>query len=424
MSNANTTSVPPIYISVTSPESSSSGQEILSLQILFICLPLIFAPLVGLISWYVRGHYERQNTALSQHKEEKKKYLIENIQTQIKLFYWPLYLHLIRYRQLLDRYKEFKAGHFSLSTANSPEFLRQSHLIASPLQKSSAAAQTRSAGTGHSPVTPLLNSVMRTFDNSPRPQVRKLGLGLDEYKSPDVPPNPARMQLLANMQRQFVENQTPVMKSIIEEHPAVQDIKIDIRDDTHPDAQIQTTTVTDEPEHTTSNSNSDSSKDIKPDKNTLITNPPKRGGMGISNAIKIIDKFNRAIREYENKMTQTLKDMQKIYTDSVAIADPSFELLRELIKLDEYITYIITFRDVSQKSSTDAVLEEKIERAKFPPRINELVDAQLSYLQALCKDLVNNHNSGILDSSENLTQAPVAPILGSTTVQRIKTRLI
>jgi hypothetical protein len=398
---SNTSSVPPIYISFTAPESSSN-QDGLSLQILFICIPIIFVPLVGLVSWFVRGHYERQNHELSQHKEDKKKYLIENIQTQIKFFYWPLYLNLIRYQQLLDRYKEFKAGHFSLSTVSSPDFLKQS-----PLNKLSVG-QIATIGTNNSQV----NSIMRTFDKSPRPSSHKLKLKLDEYKSPDLQLNPARMQTLANIQKQFVANQTPIIE---EPHTStVPEIKIDIHDpsdassEVHVQVHVDISSSNGEIEQI--NSNSDSNKDIKSEKNTLITNPPKKGGMGISNAIKIIDKFNKAIREYENKMTQTLKDMQKIYTDSVAIADPSFELLRELVKLDEYVTYIITFRDVSHKSSTDAVLEEKIERAKFPSRINELVDAQLSYLQALCKDLVNNRNSSVLETQGNLTQAPVSPI--------------
>ena len=59
---------------------------------------------------------------LSQNLESKRKnYMIDHLKTQITSFYWPLYLHLIRYRQLVDRYKEFKAGHFSLNFSHASQ---------------------------------------------------------------------------------------------------------------------------------------------------------------------------------------------------------------------------------------------------------------------------------------------------------------
>ncbi len=300
--NINTNTTNPIQIQI---DTNGGGDQSLSLQILFICLPIVLAPLVGLISWFIRGYYDDQQKALDHHNEDKKKYLIDNLQNQIKLFYWPLYLYLIRYKQLVSRYKEFKSGHFSLSTGHSPEFLKRSPLMP---QKT-------------------LNLVPEPF------------------------PEPLR-----------------------------DDIIIQIS-------------------HLESQSQSNSDKDIPSENQLLIANPPKKTGMGFANAIKIINKFNKAIKEYENQMTQTLKNMQKIYIECTVMAEPSFELLRELVKLDEYITYIITFRDINDKNSSDSILEEKIEKAKFPDKLYQMIDDKLHYLQQIYNDLIANQNSSILNTT-------------------------
>jgi hypothetical protein len=87
--------------------------------ILYVLIPVMIAPMIGLLTWWVRGYTEK----LSQHRENQKKYLIDSLQRQITQFYWPMYLKLIRYQQFVARLKEFKEGHFSLSRigGDSPE---------------------------------------------------------------------------------------------------------------------------------------------------------------------------------------------------------------------------------------------------------------------------------------------------------------
>ncbi len=332
-----------------------------SLQILLITIPIILTPIIGLCSWFVRGYFDKRTKALEQHKDEKKKYMIEHIGKQIKSFYWPLYLHLIRYRQLVDRYKEFKAGHFSLSTGNSNE------------DKGSSDKQVAE-------ITKLDHQIM--VGDGQKPNINVEMIELVDMNNKD-----------ASTDHNFVGSTS------MEVTCPLSDKKISQEKISHEKISHEKTSHEKTPQENISNSSSE--KDIIPDAQlfpTLFSETKKNSGIGLKNAIKIINKFNQAINQYENKMMSTLKSIQKIYTQYAPIAEPDIELLKELTKLDEYITYMTTFKSLSDKNSADGVLEEKMDKAKFPKNVPIMIEDQLHYLQSVYNDLVYNHNTVVLDT--------------------------
>jgi hypothetical protein len=291
----------PVTITITSDQSNSS------LEFVYIIVPALLAPVIGLFCWFIRGHFEKQSKSFEQHRDSKKKYIIENYEKQLACFYWPLYLRLIRYKRLADRYNEFKIGKFSLDPSTRGD----------------------------------------------KPQV----------------------------DRSFEDQKTNLSVEII-------------------DADNPIVLPTDEKQESESSSN----KDIKSEEHLLTDQQNK--GLGLKNAIKIISKFTQATDEYENKMVLSLKEIQKTYTEFAPIAEPDAQLLSELMKLDEYITYVTTFRDLSENDSNDPIITKKIEKAKFPDKIYILIESRLHLLQTRYNDLIYNHNSPILDNHKNPQNNP------------------
>lgn len=323
---SNLTGYNDLVINVNSQKTDQS----LQMQLVFITVPIILAPLVGLCSWYIRGYYEKNAKSLEQHKDDKKKYMIENVIKQITLFYWPLYLQLIRYKQLVDRYNEFKAGRFSLSSGAS---------------------------------------------NTSKNQIKN-------FSPPAIaPPHKISTHWAINPQTEQSDHFTIEMIEVSDE---IKEVKIIERISENEKSEAET------------DSQSSLGKDIPTDLSTLAD--PKNKGMGLKNAIKIINKFNQAINEYEDKIINALKQSQEIYTKYTPIAEPDIIMLKELIRLDEYITYVTTFTNLSEKNSADIILEEKINKAKFPEEVYVLIENKLHYLQSIYNDLVYNHNSHILES--------------------------
>jgi hypothetical protein len=123
----------PISITLSSASASDLSP---SLQLLVIMVPTILTPIVAMLTWYVKSRSEEYKKNTEKHHEEKKKHTLERTEIQIKNFYWPLYLNLIRYKQLLRRYNEFKLGHFSLSGSNEdPKDLQSNFLILPSIQQ-------------------------------------------------------------------------------------------------------------------------------------------------------------------------------------------------------------------------------------------------------------------------------------------------
>ena len=344
------------------------NQLSLQLQILLIIVPIVLVPLASLISWYIRGHFADQNKILTEHRDAKRKYTITRLGKQIKTFYWPLYLLLLRYKQLSSRYKEFKAGNFTLS----------SH------------GDTRSQSVNLKIISQIMQK-NNTGDNQ----------DINTFVSKD--------NQNINIEMVEIEETHPIKSSPIE-------INRDIRIDIHSQSQIDIPSLNEMPplneiKQIDQDNRSDSSQRKNIDLNAPIH--AKTDGLGFNESIKIINKFNRAITEYEDKMTEALRDAQKIYTEFAPLAEPGIDFLRELMKLDEYITYITAFRDLSDNDSGDIILEEKITKAKFPENVFTLIEDKLHYLQSMYNDLVYNHNSSVLDADYNPTENENANVVNT-----------
>jgi hypothetical protein len=151
------------------------------------------------------------------------------------------------------------------------------------------------------------------------------------------------------------------------------------------------------------NSTRSMSKDIETESDSLGYKNNKKG-LGLKNAIRIINQFNQAITEYQRKIMETLKEAQKIYTQYAPIAEPDRVFLDGLMELDKYITYMSTFAELSEKndeSSGDLIFEKKMESAQFPDTIFDIIESKLKNAQSIYNDLVYNHNSSILNYGKN-----------------------
>ena len=89
-----------------------------SSDLLSILIPVIVTPLCGIVSWIVRGYIEKNSTAKKQQIEEIRRYLIQGISYEISNFYWPLYINLVRYKKLTEKYIHIKSGTLATSTAS------------------------------------------------------------------------------------------------------------------------------------------------------------------------------------------------------------------------------------------------------------------------------------------------------------------
>ncbi len=348
----------------SSSSSSNNGTELsISIQILLVTIPIILSPIIGIFSWVIRGYFDNKAKLLEQHRDDKKKYMIRHINRQIRFFYWPLSLELIRYRHLVNRYKDFKSGHFSLSSDN--------------------------------PSGKDLISNTENFEKSQDSAKNKQNINI-EMKKDQINNNIIIDIYDENADNKMVEKNINIITSK----------EKNLSTNNNNSSSGKNIITIKEKNLSTNNNNSSSGKNIVDEQivPSLTKNRKKNKGIGLKNAIKIINKFNQAIDEYHNKIMLTLQSIQKIYTKYAPLAEPDIYLLQGLSKLDEYITYMTTFTDLSEKNSADKIMEEKMAKAKFPEDVTDMIEDQLHYLQSIYNDIVYNHNTVILDINSNPVQ--------------------
>ena len=98
--------------------NSQNNTSDFTYQLILILVPIMTTSLVGVFSWILRGYFENNNQTKIVFREKKRIHDIKRITQEIKNFYWPLFINIIRYQEYLTQYEKFKNGDFSLSTSN------------------------------------------------------------------------------------------------------------------------------------------------------------------------------------------------------------------------------------------------------------------------------------------------------------------
>ena len=336
-----------IIINIPSQEGNPA------IELLSILLPSILTPVIGLCSWIIRGYYDRRDKMAEQHRDKKRKYLITSLSNKLKVFYWPLYLNLIRYRQLLNKYNDFRDGKFSLDRS-----------LTSYLQPSKTfdAVAMDDVKVNFHEETPLPNVSIHITDADG-----------EDTKSEEKNIKPVRRMSISSEEK----NIKPVRRmstSPIELARIFGEIGHHIASQSGPTGVVS-------------------------DTSGAGGGGGGGGGIGLAGAIRVIDRFNRATGEYETKMMEMLRVIQEIYTTNTPIVEPSSELLGELVKLDQYINYMTTFKKLSDDNPSDSIIEEKMSNATFPVNIIRIIEEQLKQHQIMYNDVINNYNSPVIDTS-------------------------
>jgi len=106
--------------SSTGNSSNSSNSSAIDITvILAVVLPIILSPIIGGVTWVIRGQWEKHSVEKMHHIEAKRKMLLDKIKEQITKFYFPLYITILRYKARYETWEKFSAGNFSLSSKNS-----------------------------------------------------------------------------------------------------------------------------------------------------------------------------------------------------------------------------------------------------------------------------------------------------------------
>ena len=144
-----------------------------SYELVAILVPIIVTPLCAVISWIVRGFIENNNTAKKHRDEEIRRYLIDNVSYEISNFYWPLYINLVRYKKLTNRYLHIKSGTMSsfsqsesVSTGSSINVERELKLLEAFERVDTASSSRSSSDDMNKKEMPQIESGnIRTLEN-------------------------------------------------------------------------------------------------------------------------------------------------------------------------------------------------------------------------------------------------------------------
>lgn len=294
----------------------SSSNPLWELFIIFV------VPIGSAVAWWIRGYVEQKRIEHQKIKDEKKQKTLEIIETQIKEFYWPLYLNLLRYKKYSERYQEFRDGNLSLSSHESEDingslFNKEEYKI----EMMAYPPIRRQRSHSYTPIY-LPNRKDSTDTQSTETNINQQIFTIDEEKSNDI-----------NKNTGFIHNSESNLHA----------------------------------------SQNNKHHDGKPNENELNINN--------------LSKFEKMIQSYRLKMLERLSEIQQIYTTATPKIQQDNTIVKLIIELDEYITYVSADSEYYQFGN------KKVEK-KFPTSIYSLIYRRLIALQG-------KHNELIYGTDEN-----------------------
>ena len=102
-----------------------------------------------------------------------------------------------------------------------------------------------------------------------------------------------------------------------------------------------------------------------------------------NNELDKMEQFSLMIDFYKQRMVDTLREIQNVYTTNSPKAKPDGILITKLIELDEYITYSTSFYENNYEKTINIDLDKK-----FPDSMYNLISTRLHYLQEKYKALI------------------------------------
>ena len=285
---------------------------------------IVVIPIGSAVTWWIRGYIEQKRMEHQKNKDEKKQKTMELIETQIKEFYWPLYLNLLRYKKYSERYQEFRDGNLSLSSHESEE---------------------------------IHNSLFNK----------------EEYKIEMMAYPPPR--------RQRSSSYTPIYLPNRKDSSDTQSTETNINQHIF--------TIDEDKSILENNKNIGYIHNPELDNNPKILTSPQVNEPQELN-VGNLNKFDKMIQSYRIKMLERLSEIQQIYTTSTPKIQQDNSMIKLIIELDEYITYVTADSEYYEFGN------KKVEK-KFPVSIYSLIYRRLIALQEKYNEMVygKDENDGI-----------------------------
>jgi len=283
---------------INNNNNDSSNNSIDTSFILSLILPIVITPIIGGLGWIISNVISSYLKDKNDTKDKKEKYMLDKLHDQISIFYWPMYINIIRYMNFLETYKNFKEGQISISSKES----------------------NTSSDTKDSPI--IYDDTLFDFN-------------INENN-------------INNINVNNINNEKNININNINENNNI---------------------------NTNIESNEAISSNIYINRNRDIR------------LHNILEQYSDVIDFYEETMIETLLTLKKIYTENMTIAEPEHDILKLLIKLDRFITYI---HILHVKKNKNHFIKDKIDFNKFPKEIYYYIEEKLHKLRESQANIINS----------------------------------
>jgi len=340
---------------------------------------IVIVPIGSAIAWWVRGYVEQKRTDRQKMEDDKKQRTLSIIELQISEFYWPLYLNLLRYKKYSERYQEFRDGNLSLSSHESEEITDNS-LFNKDEYKDEYKVELRAHPALQS-LKPNIHHHDNNFVNLPSPTTPATPTTTPNFTPPSYKFFGDTQSADTNINQQIFSrngSDDTQLNNTGTGNVIHQDTELDIM------KTFKTIGVSDElPSKKKIPFQPPFINDIKNVINSPHSSSQDRTVINIVSPLNTanLNKFDQMLQSYRIKMLERLYEIQRIYTTSTPKVQQDNTIVKLIMELDEYITYVTADSEYYEFSN------KKVER-KFPSSIYSLIYRRLVALQDKYNKLV------------------------------------